>query len=96
MFAAGESNKSYYFLDYHLAIKYLASEHLKIAKGVKMTTIIRTCIILGIISLIMGLVSRLTLRPFYVEAQAYLQFGQFCFLAAITFLLYKIAFKVND
>jgi len=77
-------------------LNYLAPEKLKFVKGVKMTTIIRTCIILGIISLIMGLVSRLTLRPFYVEAQAYLQFGQFCFLAAITFLLYKIAFKVND
>jgi len=77
-------------------MNYLLNEHLKFTKGVKMTTIIRTSIILGIISIIMGLVSRLTLRPFYIEAQAYLQFGQFCFLAAITFLLYKIAFKVND
>lgn len=96
MSAVGVSNKSYYFLDYRFALNYLAPENLKFDKGAKMTTIIRTCIILGIISLIMGLVSRLTLRPFYVEAQAYLQFGQFCFLAAITFLLYKIAFKVND
>lgn len=61
-----------------------------------MNTIIKSCIIVGLISLILGVVSRLTLRPFYVEAQAYLQFAQFCFLAAITFLLYKMAYKIGD
>jgi len=61
-----------------------------------MTTIIRSCIVLAIISLIMGMISRITLRPFYVEAQAYLQFAQFCFLASVTFLLYKIAYKIED
>jgi len=52
--------------------------------------------ILAVISLILGLVSRFTMKPFFVEAQAYLQFAQFCFLAAITFLLYKIAYKTKD
>jgi len=61
-----------------------------------MGTIIKGCIVVGVISLIMGLVSRLTMKPFFVEAQAYLQFAQFCFLAAITFLLYKIAYKTED
>lgn len=51
---------------------------------------------LAIISLILGLVSRLTLLPLFVEAHAYLEFAQFCFLAAITFLLYKIAFKIEE
>jgi hypothetical protein len=64
--------------------------------GGKVNTIIRGCIIFGVISLIMGLVSRLTLKPFFVEAQAYLQFTQLCFLAAMTFLLYKIAYKTQD
>ncbi|MFH1212935.1 MAG: hypothetical protein V1681_02510 [Candidatus Neomarinimicrobiota bacterium] len=61
-----------------------------------MGTIIKGCIIFGVLSLIMGLVSRLTMKPFFVEAQAYLQFAQFCFLASITFLLYKIAYKTQD
>jgi len=61
-----------------------------------MGTIIKSCIILALVSLILGLVSRLTMRPFFVEAQAYLQFAQYCFLAAITFLLYKISFKTED
>lgn len=61
-----------------------------------MSTIIKSCIILAVIALILGIVSRLTLIPFFVEAQAYLQFAQFCFLAAITFLLYKIAYKTDD
>jgi len=61
-----------------------------------MSTIIKSFIVLAIVSLILGLVSRLTLRPFFVEAQAYLQFAQFCFMAAITFLLYKIAYKQED
>lgn len=61
-----------------------------------MNTIIKGSVILGVISLIMGLVSRLTMKPFFVEAQAYLQFAQLCFLAAMTFLLYKIAYKVQD
>jgi|GEM_PF-444497 hypothetical protein len=62
----------------------------------KLGTIIKGCIVFGVISLIMGLVSRLTMKPFFVEAQAYLQFAQFCFLSAITFLLYKIAYKTQD
>jgi hypothetical protein len=61
-----------------------------------MHTIIRGCIILGVVSLILGIISRIVLKPFFVEAQAYLQFASFCFLAAITFLLYKIAYKVED
>ncbi len=61
-----------------------------------MGTIIKSCIILAVVSLILGLVSRLTMHPFFVEAQAYLQFAQYCFLAAITFLLYKIAYKTED
>lgn len=61
-----------------------------------MGTIIRGSIILGIVSLILGIISRIVLKPFFVEAQAYLQFANFCFLAAITFLLYKIAYKVED
>lgn len=61
-----------------------------------MSTIIRGCIILGVVSLILGIISRIVLKPFFVEAQAYLQFASFCFLAAITFLLYKIAYKVED
>jgi len=64
--------------------------------GATMDTIIKGCIIVGVISLIMGVVSRLTMKPFFVEAQAFMQFAQFCFLAAITFLLYKIAYKVKD
>lgn len=61
-----------------------------------MHTIIRGCIVLGVVSLILGIISRIVLKPFFVEAQAYLQFASFCFLAAITFLLYKIAYKVED
>lgn len=61
-----------------------------------MGTIIKGCIILGVTSLILGVVSRFTMFPFFVEAQAYLQFAQFCFLSAITFLLYKIAYKIED
>ena len=61
-----------------------------------MSTIIKSCMILAIISLILGLVSRFSMKPFFVEAQAFLQFAQFCFLAAITFLLYKIAYKTKD
>ncbi|MCD6441845.1 MAG: hypothetical protein J7L86_08730 [Candidatus Marinimicrobia bacterium] len=61
-----------------------------------MGTIIKGCILLGVISLILGVVSRFTMVPFFVEAQAYLQFAQFCFLSAITFLLYKIAYKIED
>jgi hypothetical protein len=61
-----------------------------------MGTIIKSCVILAVVSLILGLVSRFTMHPFFVEAQAYLQFAQYCFLAAITFLLYKIAYKIED
>lgn len=61
-----------------------------------MGTIIRGCIIVGVIALILGIISRIVMKPFYVEAQAYLQFASFCFLAAITFLLYKIAYNVED
>ncbi|MBU0713489.1 hypothetical protein KJ762_05240 [bacterium] len=61
-----------------------------------MGTIIKSCITLAVISLILGLVSRFTMKPFFVEAQAYLQFANFCFLASITFLLYKIAYKTED
>jgi len=68
----------------------------ELANGGNMSTIIKGCIIAGVIALILGFVSRLTLKPFFVEAQAYLQFAQLCFLVAVTFLLYKIAYKVED
>jgi len=55
-----------------------------------MLTLIKSSIILGIISLILGIVSRITVQPFFLEAQSYLEFSQLCFIAAITFLLYKI------
>ena len=61
-----------------------------------MNTIIRGCVVLAVISLILGVVSRLTMQPLFVEAHAYLEFAQFCFLAAITFLLYKMAFKIEE
>ena len=58
-----------------------------------MDTIIKSAMIVGVVSLIMGVVSRLTMYAIFVEAQAYLQFAQLCFLVAISFLLYKHVYK---
>jgi len=61
-----------------------------------MKSIIKISITVGLISMIMGIISRLSMKPFFVEAEAFLQFSQFCLLVAITFLLYKIAYKLNN
>lgn len=42
---------------------------------------------IAVICLIVGIISRLTLKPIVVEAQAYLQFAQACLLLAISLLL---------
>lgn len=50
-------------------------------------------LITGVISLIIGIVSRWTLTPIgpvNIEAQAFLAFTNTCFLAAITFILLRI------
>lgn len=48
-------------------------------------------VIVGVISLIVGIISRLTLTPIVVEAQAFLQFTQACFLFAIAVSMAKLA-----
>lgn len=48
-------------------------------------------IIVGCIALILGIVSRVIVQPLVVEAQAFLQFGQACFLFAIAILVGKVA-----
>ncbi|MBO8132084.1 MAG: hypothetical protein H0Z29_11345 [Candidatus Marinimicrobia bacterium] len=58
-----------------------------------MDLIIKACFVIGIVSLIMGIISRMLLVPFFVEANAYLSFSEFCFIVAIAFMLYKIAYK---
>ncbi len=60
-----------------------------------MAIIIKGSILAAVVSVILGVISRITLTPFFVEAQAYLDFAQFCLLIATTFLLYKIAYKVE-
>lgn len=41
-------------------------------------------LIVGLISLILGIISRLTATPFIVEANAFLRFTNTCFLFAIS------------
>lgn len=58
-----------------------------------MKTIAYVVLIVGGISLIMGIISRLTLTPVgagRIEAQAFLAFANTCFLAAITFILLQM------
>jgi hypothetical protein len=49
------------------------------------------CLVLAAISLIVGIISRLLLKPLFfgLEAQAFLQFSQ-------TLLLFAIAFGIKD
>jgi len=54
---------------------------------------VKACIVIGIVSLMLGIISRMLLIPFFVEASAYLQFSEFCFITAITFMLYKMVYK---
>lgn len=51
-----------------------------------MKAIAYIAVIVGVISLVVGIISRLTLQPVQpggIEAQAFLQFTNTCFLAAI-------------
>jgi len=46
------------------------------------------CLIVAILSLAVGIYSRITLKPINsIEAKAFLQFTQVCLLMAITFLV---------
>jgi len=46
------------------------------------------CVVVAILALVVGIYSRLTLRPIStIEAKAFLQFAQTCLLLAIVFLL---------
>jgi len=60
-----------------------------------MSIIIKGSILAAVVSLILGVISRITMIPFFVEAQSYLDFAQFCLLIAVTFLLYKMAYQVD-
>ena len=61
-----------------------------------MKNFVKSLIILGFISIILGIISRLTMQIIIVQAEAYLQFSQFCYLVAITFILYKMGFKDEE
>ncbi len=54
-----------------------------------MNNFIKIFIVFGFVSVILGIASRISVTPFVVEASSFLEFAQFCFLVAITFLLYK-------
>ena len=60
-----------------------------------MKTIANIAIVVGVISLVVGIISRITLTPVSLvpgglEAQAILAFTNTCFLVAITFILLQI------
>jgi len=61
-----------------------------------MKNFVKSLIILGFISIILGIISRLTMQIIIVQAEAYLQFSQFCYLVAITCILYKMGFKDEE
>ena len=58
-----------------------------------MKAIVKISIIVAAISLIVGIVSRLTLTPvgpMMIQAQAFLQFTNTCLLVAITFAVLQL------
>jgi len=58
-----------------------------------MKAIVKISIIVAAISLILGIVSRLTLQPIGpmgIQAQAFLQFTNTCLLVAITFAVLQL------
>ena len=58
-----------------------------------MKVIVKISIIIAAISLVVGLISRLTLQPvgpMGIEAQAFLRFANTCLLVAITFAVLQL------
>ena len=57
-----------------------------------MRAIVYIAIIVGAISLVLGIISRITLQPVGpgIEAQAFLQFTNTCLLVAITFAVLRL------
>lgn len=60
-----------------------------------MKAVIKMSIIAGLMSLIVGVVSRVAMKPFFLEAQAYLEFSQFCLMVAITFCFIRSLIKLK-
>lgn len=61
-----------------------------------MRSIANVAIILGFLSLVVGIISRLRMMPIYavrggLEAQSLLLFAMVCFIVAITFILLELA-----
>lgn len=59
-----------------------------------MKTIAYVALVVGAISLIIGMISRVTLTPVGpagIEAEAFLKFTNTCILTAITFILLQMA-----
>jgi len=58
-----------------------------------MRKLINVAIGIGVVSLVLGIISRLMRKPFFgiqVEAQAFLAFTSVCLLFAITFALLQV------
>ncbi|MBN2280601.1 MAG: hypothetical protein JXQ65_08475 [Candidatus Marinimicrobia bacterium] len=53
-----------------------------------MKNVVKVLIIFGFISIILGVLSRIAMTPFIVEAGAFLDFSLFCFISSIALILF--------
>jgi len=53
-----------------------------------MKNVVKVLIVFGFISIILGVLSRIAMTPFIVEAESFLDFSIFCFLSSITLILF--------
>lgn len=53
-----------------------------------MKNVVKVLIVFGFVSIILGILSRVAMKPFIVEAASFLDFSNFCFISSITLILY--------
>ncbi len=61
-----------------------------------MKNVVKVLIVFGFISIILGVLSRIAMTPFVVEAASFLDFSIFCFLASITLILFDYVYNQNE
>lgn len=61
-----------------------------------MKNVVKVLIIMGFISIFLGVVSRVSMRPFIVEAEAFLSYSIFCFLASMTLTIYDFVYNKKE
>ncbi len=61
-----------------------------------MKNVVKILIVFGFIAIILGVLSRISMTPFLVDAEAFLDFSSICFLSSITLILFDNIYNKND